>query len=151
MSYVSDLRFIMEGGTTSEQTNIISPGALQWNNISSGVSLSNNSSNSKCTIAWTTFTDPDYSGHTMVYNYYGQEIDDYTSTWYSTRCEIYYNNISGYTNSEKKAVVTHEVGHALGLNEATDMSAKPVMRQGIDKALSPNQVDKAHLKLKWGN
>ena len=56
---------------------------------------------------------------------------------------------SDMTDAQKKAVFTHEVGHALSLKHIYS-PLTGVMRQGLEKALSPTDTDIGHLTLKWG-
>jgi hypothetical protein len=60
-------------------------------------------------------------------------------------------NTSGFTSTQKVSNYTHEFGHALSLKHmASNYPSAAVMKQG-QQGIEPQQTDKAHLRLKWGN
>lgn len=75
-----------------------------------------------------------------------------SDVWYVCDVNLYDNQMDkyGFNTYQKKATCTHEVGHSLSLAHTNDLSTVEVMDQGIGKALSPTDIDKGHLKLKWG-
>jgi hypothetical protein len=57
--------------------------------------------------------------------------------------------IDKFSTTNRIALYTHELGHALSLTDSNDIPGT-VMAQGI-KTVGPQVADKDHLKLKWGN
>ncbi|OPY57827.1 MAG: hypothetical protein A4E55_01368 [Pelotomaculum sp. PtaU1.Bin035] len=153
-SDIQDLRYVLSGGDSSYQQNIMKAGANQWNSISSEVVLSNNSSGAKMSIYKSTTSTPGLFGE--AYCYYdggdGWERDLVGNQIWGVSDIYGYDNqmtASNLTNAQKKAVFTHEVGHALSLKHISS-PLTGVMRQGLEKALSPTDTDEGHLTLKWG-
>ncbi len=153
-SDIQNLRYVLSGGDSSYQQNIMKAGANQWNSISSQVVVSLNSSGAKMSIYKSTTSTPGLFGEAYLYYDDGDGWErDLVGNQIWGLSDIYgYDNqmtASNMTDAQKKAVFTHEVGHALSLKHISS-PLTGVMRQGLEKALSPTDTDKGHLTLKWG-
>lgn len=152
-SVVKDLRYIVSGGTSSFQTNVMKPAPLWWNGVSSNVKLSYTSTSAKLSL----IVDEDGNGYTgYMFPYYqnavgglslDEECDD---VWFVTDCYGYTTEWTdaGYNDTNKKNTYAHEVGHALSMAHTTETA---VMRTGQKSFSGLQTADKSHLKLKWGN
>lgn len=102
-----------------------------------------------------------YKSTTTVNGLYGEmkpyksdwTLASTTDIWHVTDVFIYDNQMTndGATDAQKRATITHEVGHGLSMAHTNDLTTVEVMDQGLGKALSPSDIDKGHLRLKWGN
>jgi len=140
---------------------IIAPAANNWNSISSKVKLSN-ASGTGTSVSIDAYKDttsiPGLWGEIIPYyvDASGNVVDDLAClchTWTYVEVYGYENqmNTSGLTNTQKVSNYTHEFGHALSLNHvARNSPSAAVMKQG-QQGIGPQQTDKDHLRLKWGN
>ena len=153
--FVSSLSYVLSGGDSYYQQNIMSAGANQWNGISSNVYVWLYASGARMSI---------YKSSTPLDSVYGEMIPykrnilglivvaSLTDVWWCTDCKGFDNTMTldGFTDAQKKATFSHEIGHALSLDHTMDLATREVMDQGRFKALSPTSVDRGHLTLKWG-
>lgn len=78
------------------------------------------------------------------------------TAWGSARIYGYTNQMANFNMNTTQIIsnYTHEFGHALSLAHVIDTSSyvypPAVMKQGI-QSLGPQQIDKDHLRQKWGN
>jgi hypothetical protein len=156
-SNIQDLKFVISGGNNSYQKNIISAGAKAWNDISSKVKISNNSTGAKVSIYKTSGKLSRVYGSTCAYysTFYGIAYD-FSNAQIWNCVDIYgYDNqmdTAGYTDSDKKCIYMHEMGHALSLahNDSNTFIIMNPSASNIISALYPRNDDKNNLKLKWG-
>lgn len=157
---VQNLRYVVSGGTSNYQQNIMIAGANQWNGISSKVSVSMNSSGARMSILQGSTPVQGLLGEMKPFkqNMLGQWIPALpTDVWYATDVIIYENQFVlleqhgvPITDVGRRATLSHEVGHALSLAHTNDIPTVENMDQGLGKAPTPTSVDKFHLTLKWG-
>jgi hypothetical protein len=154
-SFIKDYRYIVSGGTTTEQ-NDFRYAASKWNGISSKVSLSENQKGSKVSLITTTNTSEvpsAYIGYTWTYNSSGS-VASTSSTWAVADVKVYKTNLSNYYPGSDyrgafQTVAMHEIGHSLSLshNDTVSCLMESEMR-GFYTA--PARADKENLKAKWG-
>lgn len=150
---VKSLKYVISGGDSNYQQNIMKAGCNAWNGISSKVAVSNNNSGAKVSVYKSTTNTSGLWGEARpYYKKYGIWIYDSACVNIWGIADVYgYDNQmsnSNLLNSEKKAVFTHEMGHILSL---AHISSDGVMVSGRNKSLTPTTTDKNNLKLKWGN
>lgn len=159
---VSGLSYVKSGGDSAYQTNVMS-GVDAWNGISTKVRVINSSTGAKVSVYKSTSTVSGLNGRMDPYyknSFGGMTLDSaYTNVW--AVADVFgfdnnMNNVSGIgslSTSQRKAVFTHEMGHALSLkhNNSTYFLIMNQYTQDTVAALTPKTDDKGNLKLKWGN
>lgn len=152
------ISYVLSGGSSSYQQNIMNAGVIQWNGISSKVVLAGSGPNG-ISVYCSSTSNPDLQGVMNPYyrNWYGSLTYDssLTNVWECADVFGYENNMSrkGYTDAQKKAIYIHEVGHAVSLahnNSAYYLIMNQYSNDTI-KALVPQKDDKDNLKIKWGS
>lgn len=153
-SVVQSLKYVLSGGDSGYQQNVMQRGADMWNDISSAVSLSLNSVGARMSIIKSTSDQAGRYGACFWYkkNILGQIVPaTSTDIWYCTDCYIYDNQCQYMDEFEKSSVMGHEVGHGLSLAHTNDLGTSEIMDSGSwPDEYAPTPVDEGHLTLKWG-
>lgn len=139
----SNLKIYLTGDTTIGKYAF-----TQWNNVSSKVKITETTvlSDADITLDCNRLTPTDNSLLGITLNVTG--ADGYYDVAYCYQ----YKNSALVTDTNKKATATHEVGHALSLNEQNlAVYGNTIMKQGVKNYCVLNNYDKTTLQGKWGN
>lgn len=141
----------------------LSSATQAWNGITSNVSIGSVQSYSTDLAEDINFDlrhrDTELAGEAVYYVSNGSggwtTVDGtkYSGTYEKIRIQIYDDQFDGLSTKLKKAVVTHEVGHALGLAHPSDCNSPTIMRphgEGNLAAETIQEHDRYNLKKIYG-
>jgi hypothetical protein len=144
-SSASNLAFqIDDWGDSWYGDNVMGPGTIKWNGVTGQVNLNRNVYSDKLKISIDRSSNVNDLGATDIY--YQNNVTTYAYT------HVYYYNLRYWNRGweDDKAVVGHEIGHALSLLHTADLSTAEIMDQGFNKSLETTDIDRTHLRIKWG-
>jgi hypothetical protein len=158
---VQNIKWIPDPSISSTYVaNYIDPGPGKWNGISSRVKVSKGTSTSyNVRYVLKTTNDPTLPAKTFPYCTAGngeacKDPPGSNHVWTAAQIQLYENVIinARYTTQGRVALTTHEFGHALSLSHIAS-TVPSVMPQQVtsNHNPSPQSVDIANLKYKWGN
>lgn len=148
---ISNLKYVMSGGDSTYQWEIMEKGAQRWNGISSKVKASYGTSGTRLSIYKSSSSVPDLFGQALFYKSDWSQASIY-AVWSYASVKLYDNqmNNAGFTLENKRSCMAHEMGHILSLNHTNDIPSPELMDPGKDLPSWPTSIDIGHLKLKWG-
>lgn len=133
-------------------TSIYNQAMDNWRGISSNVTFTTTGSHAYYDKYHVSTTSSDgLLGRIVPYISSGNTTN-LNSEWGYVRVYVFENTFAenGYSNTDRLATATHEVGHSIKLaHPSGDVSSN--MNQGIGKPSSPTSYDRSELRRKWGN
>lgn len=157
-SEVKAIGYVMSGGTSSYQKNIMKAGVESWNGISTKVRVLYDNEDAKISVYKSSSSVSGLNGRMDPYyeNALGRlKFDEnFDNVWEVADIFGFDNNMDKLklTDDEKKAIYIHEMGHALSLkhNDSTYYLIMNTDTLDTAAATTLKSDDKGNLKLKWG-
>lgn len=146
-SDVKKIKYVIAGGSSSYQRNVMKAGVEAWNGISSKVKVTEGSSGAKVSVILTNSDKNNLYGIMMPFSNEARDYD-LDEIWDNIDVIGYDNTLSRIGLSEQKGVFTHEMGHALSL--AHNDSDSDLIMHSVELSTDIQTDDEKNLKLKWG-
>ncbi|WPS85391.1 matrixin family metalloprotease (plasmid) [Brevibacillus halotolerans] len=144
---VKKIKYVISGGSSSYQKNVMKAGVEAWNGISSKVKVTEGSSGAKVSVILKNSDKNNLYGIMMPFSN-GARDYDLDEIWDNIDVIGYENTLSKIGLSEQRGVFTHEMGHALSL--AHNDSDSDLIMHPYALTTDVQTDDEKNLKLKWG-
>lgn len=142
--------FIVAGPISNSAHSELVALIKQWDDQTTGITMSSgSSSNARLKIRYC-LEAPMQSGllgQTTVYSADGTQVR-FEGSWDKAECIVFNESAANETN--RKATLVHEVGHALSLDHPRLLANKSIMRQGLKDFTTITAYDKSEIKAIWG-